>query len=156
MYQQPLIYPLTAEIQEKFLLNTIAPMLKACGPITLVEAMRRIRESTHPEIRDRLLPGFETWQEHLPDDQMTWLGDDLVKTAPILAAHAYPELTNTVGTAIQWLGTDRAKTLVKGVFEHAKGILSVFEASLFTFALLYMTRPDLCPSLPSEEENENG
>jgi|GEM_PF-1140696 len=148
--------PITAETQAQFLLDTVAPLLNICTSVTLVKAMRRVRESEYSEIRNLLLPEFEQWLKGLPNEQMTWLGDDLAEIAPILAGQVYPELKTTIGAVIRKFGTDRPKALAEGIFEYAKELLSLFEASLFTFTLVYMVKPDLYPPLPSKEENKNG
>jgi hypothetical protein len=133
---------LSGDEQAAILRILISPLIVMQAPVTLLDAAERIRSTEHTWAFDCLMPDFQSWKEHLPDEQITWLGDDCARLAPTIAEKAFPDLTQGIALAIQSLGTDNPRVLADGIFEYAKNKVSLLEASLFTFGVIQLLRRD--------------
>ena len=133
---------LSLEKQQEILREIIAPLIDLQDPEILIASAERARSTEHTWVSDCLMPEFQTWINSLPDEQITWLGDDCIRFAQIIADHAFPSLKTGIALAVQSLGTDNPRILAKGIFEYAKTKEPIFLASLFTFGTVQLLRGD--------------
>jgi len=133
---------LSPDEQDAILRIIISPLIVLQDPLTLIDAAERIRTTEHTWARDCLMPDFQSWKEHLPNEQITWMGDDCIKLSQTITEKAFQGLVPGIFGAIQSLGTDNPTVLADGIFEFAKSKLSLFEASLFTFGILQLLKGD--------------
>ncbi|MDR0286469.1 MAG: hypothetical protein LBI03_01995 [Clostridiales bacterium] len=124
--------------QDAVLRTIISPLFIQQDPITLIDAVGRIRSTEHTWVFDCLMPDFQIWLDNLPDEQITWLGDDCIHLAPIIAEKAFPQLKCGIALTIQSLGTDNPHVLAEGIFEYAKTKESLLIASLFAFGVVQL------------------
>ena len=97
------------------------------------------------------MPSFQKWIYSLPNEQITWLGDDCIKLAQTLAEKAFPSLLPGILGAIQSIGSDNPVELFDGIHHFAVSKVSNFEASLFTFGVLQLLRGDQFAFPPQTE-----
>lgn len=128
--------------RDEILRIIIAPLIQYQDPSTALDVADRVGETVYPWASDCLIPDFTSWKDHLPDEQITWLGDDCIKLAKTLADKAFPSLLPGIAVAINSLGTDNPVVLADGIFEYAKSKVCLFEASLFTFVVIQLLRGD--------------
>ena len=129
--------------QDAILRTIISPLIVLQDPVTLLDAIDRFRASGYKWAKDCLMPDFQIWLDSLPNEQITWLGDDCVQLAPTLVEKGFPDLlARGMAVAIQSLGTDNPRILAEGIFEYAKSKMSRFEASLFAFGVIQLLRGD--------------
>jgi hypothetical protein len=128
--------------QDKILREIIDPLIQLQDPVTLVQAIENFRAAGYAWANDCLMPDYECWAAHLPNEQITWLGDDCLHFAKTIAGHGFPALEPGIAHAIRNLGTDNPTVLANGIFEYAKTLVSPFEASLFTFGVIQLMRGD--------------
>ena len=133
---------LTPDEQDAILRIIISPLIVVQDPITLLDAAERLRSSEHTWAADCLIPDFQSWMDSLPDEQITWLGDDCIRLSQTIAEKGFPVLSKGIALALQSLGIDNPRVLADGIFEYAKRKISLFEASLFAFGVVQLLRGD--------------
>lgn len=133
---------ISSDEQDAILRIIISPLIVLQDPLTLIDAAERIRTTEHTWARDCLMPDFQNWKEHLPDEQITWMGDDCIRLSQTITEKAFQSLIPGIFGAIQSLGTDNPTVLADGIFEYSKSKLSLFEASLFTFGIIQLLKGD--------------
>ena len=133
---------LSPDEQDAILHIIISPLIVLQDPSTLVDTAERIRTTEHSWAHDCLMPDFRSWKENLPDEQITWMGDDSIRLAQSITEKAFQGLIPGIFGAIQSLGTDNPTILADGIFEYSKSKLSLFEASLFTFGVIQLLQGD--------------
>ena len=119
----------------------------------LIWAFKCIRGSELSFFRDRLMPDYGRWLDSLPDEQITWLADDCIVYARMLAKTLYTRLNDElfidlpvyIHAELIKLGTDKPRLLAEGILELLKTILPLFEASMLTFVLIQHKLPDQYP-----------
>ena len=133
---------LSPKKEDAILRAIIKPLITLQDPVTLIDATECARTTEHSWVLGRLMPDFQNWLNSLPDEQITWMGDDCMRLAQTIAETAFPLLSPGIYMAVQSLGTDNPKTLANGIFEYAKTKVSILEASLFSFGVVQLLQKE--------------